>query len=354
MKKSLLIVAIAAVLVMAFAPAAFATSAKTWDYSHDYYSWDTTPGIGRTGTVYNQTLGSLGANPTNPGVHGNYLANTAKCGICHSVHRANAAGVKLLNTATATCAGCHKAGSSTVTKVLVSWQSGGPHSSGTDGSCTNRSCHANNPHGANSSQYKIFASKLITATVDVTIQDALADSAASGISADDLNASVNSTWTQSTRDAVITGYTCNSAGCHEQSMFTVLHKGYSEKRVGKYVEGGTNVEDTFKTGHMTVAASNGTNAFAPVGSCVSCHDQTDGATRTGFTFPHSQTAFGASNVTTTVVDVTSNSRAYLWMTIADSLTGTRTGMFTTDMKAYDGACLKCHRDGLGNGIGETK
>ncbi|PKQ36641.1 MAG: hypothetical protein CVT59_11805, partial [Actinobacteria bacterium HGW-Actinobacteria-1] len=98
----------------------------TWSYP-DYYSWTTGAGDG-SGTP----LSEVGANPANPGVHANYLANTAKCGICHSVHRANASGVKLLNTATATCAGCHKAGTSTVTQVLVSWQTGGPHSSGTD------------------------------------------------------------------------------------------------------------------------------------------------------------------------------------------------------------------------------
>lgn len=354
MKKSLLILAIAAVFVMAFAPAAFATSAKTWDYSRDYYSWDSTPGVGRTGTQYTQTLGSLGANPTNPGVHGNYLANTAKCGICHSVHRAKAGGVKLLNTATATCAGCHKAGASTVTKVLVSWEKGGPHSSGTDASCNTRGCHVNNPHGAGGSQYKVFAAKLVTAAVDAAVADAVANPTASGISADDLNAVATSTWSAKTRSAVVVGYTCNSQGCHGQSLFTVLNKGYSEDRNAIYIQNAD--ESTFpeiaKTGHMTVALANTAGAsYAPVESCTSCHDGTDGATRSGFTFPHSQTAFGASNVTAPSGE---NTRAYLWMTFADSLTGTRQGMTTTDMKAFDGACLKCHRDGLGNGIGLTK
>lgn len=343
MKKSLLIVAIAAVLVMAFAPAAFATSAKTWSSNPDYYSWTTV-----SDRTFSQ-LATIGANATNPGVHGNYLANTAKCGICHSVHRANAAGVKLLNTATATCAGCHKAGSSTVTNVTVSWQVGGPHSSGTDASCNTRGCHVNNPHGAGGSQYKIFAAKLLKAGVDTAVAPALVDPVASGISVADLNADESSTWTGKTRSAVVIGYTCNTAGCHVQSMLTVLHKGYSEQRDKTY-PAGTN-GTIAKTGHPTIGSVDGTDTFAPVDTCVSCHDQTDSATRSGYTFPHSQTAFGTTNVTAGSGEAT---RAYLWMTIADSLTGTRVGMTDTNMKAFDGACLKCHRDGLGNGIGQTK
>ncbi len=69
----------------------------------DYYAWTTTPGPRDTGTP----LGEVGANPANPGAHANYLATTAKCGMCHSVHRAAGAGTKLLPTADATCAGCH-------------------------------------------------------------------------------------------------------------------------------------------------------------------------------------------------------------------------------------------------------
>ncbi|PKQ36694.1 MAG: hypothetical protein CVT59_11605, partial [Actinobacteria bacterium HGW-Actinobacteria-1] len=139
MKKTLIVLALAVALTLAFSATAFATSAKTWNYQEDYYSWGSVSGngIGQVGLELGSggsttTVGLANVNPANPGVHANYLANTAKCGICHSVHRANASGVKLLNTDTATCAGCHKAGTSTVTQVLVSWQTGGPHSSGTD------------------------------------------------------------------------------------------------------------------------------------------------------------------------------------------------------------------------------
>ena len=84
---------------------------RTWG-TMDYYAWTS---VGQSGSV----LASVGANPTSPGVHGDYQTTTAKCGICHSVHRAKAGGVKLLNTDTATCAGCHIAGTSAVTNVVI-------------------------------------------------------------------------------------------------------------------------------------------------------------------------------------------------------------------------------------------
>ena len=82
----------------------------------DYYDWTTTPGPRNTGGP----LGEVGANPANPGAHANYLATTAKCGMCHSVHRAVGAGTKLLPTADATCAGCHTGGTA-VTAKIITW-----------------------------------------------------------------------------------------------------------------------------------------------------------------------------------------------------------------------------------------
>lgn len=368
MKKTLIVIALAAALTLAFSATAFATSAKTWNYQEDYYSWGSTAGNGMS-AVASETLGQGGSageitgfantNAANPGVHAGYLANTAKCGICHSVHRANATGTKLLNTATATCAGCHRAGASTVTKVLVTWQTGGPHSSGTDASCNSRGCHLNNPHGAGASQYKIFAAKLIGnmplvtdsgAKADLSVAYAVANSGASGITADMLNGVT--AIDNGTRQAIVVGYTCNSAGCHEQTMLPVINKNYAESRETTYPSG----LYTMKTGHITAAAdasftagvTSGATAhasFNPINGCTSCHDQTDSLTRTGFTFPHSQTAAGTSNL--------GAGRAYLWMGIASNASGSDlTAMTDPNMKSFDGACLKCHRssDGL-SGIG---
>jgi len=322
---------------------------RTWGYE-DYYSWFT---IGRDGVM----LRDVGDNPLFPGVHGNYTANTAKCGICHSVHRAYGDGVKLLATAEATCAACHRAGATTVTDVVVSWESGGPHGSGTSANCTQRACHMDNPHGAGGSDYVIVAAKLLNPATDVQLAVAAARPA-SGITTDDLNAL--GTWDEATRSAVRTGYNCNIEGCHFQTLLAVLQEGYSEDRWSTYNDPSAGFDGhgpmVAKTGHLSVALANNETAFSPVDSCISCHDQTDSATGydmngwstvSGYTFPHSQTAYGDSNVGT-------GNRAWLWMTVAANAGGDDFGYFevATD-KAKDGACLKCHRaigDAAGIGI----
>jgi hypothetical protein len=172
-----------------------------WSPKTDYYAWTSTPGPRNSGTP----LGELGDNPANPSPHAGYLATTAKCGICHSVHRAVGTGTKLLPTADASCAGCHAGGTTITAKQItvgvpnMNWRKGdtaatewayggaGPHNDGLktlydDGEwdgistppapsfstnpferygCATRRCHATNPHGANSSQYKVFAQKLL-------------------------------------------------------------------------------------------------------------------------------------------------------------------------------------------------
>jgi predicted CXXCH cytochrome family protein len=347
MKKTLIVVALAVALVLAFAATAYATSAKTWNYSTDYYTWGSMPGSGNTGTM----LIDLGDNPTYPGAHAGYTANTAKCGLCHSVHRAKVGGVKLLNTDTATCAGCHRAGATTATEVLINWQTGGPHGSGTSASCLNRSCHANSPHGSNASQYAIIAQKLLSANTDAVLASALADSANSGITLEDLEADPTSTWDEAKRSLVRTGYNCNQAGCHVQTLLAVVEEGWAETRYDTYDTDHGYVD---KTGHLGQTTADGVRAFVPVNSCVSCHDQTDTATSgreaistvSGYTFPHSQTPLGTSNLGAT--------RAYLWMGIAEDAGAAKTGMTATTMKAYDGACLKCHRNaGSTSGVGIT-
>ena len=314
----------------------------TWG-ADDYYSWTS------TATVGGAALGSLGANPENPGVHAGYQATTAKCGICHSVHRANAAGTRLLDTATATCAGCHRAGTSTVTDVVVSWEDGGPHGSGVDGSCLSRSCHTSSPHGVGASEYAIFAAKLISDGVDAVLEATsgpLSNETSSGITVADLEADPSSGWSAQVRSLVVSGYTCNQAGCHEQTMLAVVSKGWAEERA--VTPDAPYAAWVLKTGHSGSAEASATHAsYAPVAGCTSCHDQADAATRSGFTFPHSQTAHATASSNT------GTARAWLWMTYAGSLGATPTPVGEGD-KALDGTCLKCHRDTGGTaGIGIT-
>ncbi len=282
--------------------------------------------------------------------HGNYTASSTKCGMCHSVHRAAGDGESLLPVADASCAGCHRAGSTTVTAVVVNWESGGPHGAGDDARCMETGCHTDNPHGVGGSRYAIVAAKLLSPRVDELLEAAAADPR-SGITEDELNGF--GSWDEATRSAVRTGYSCNVEGCHFQSMTVVLSKDYSEDRWASY---GTSLSEyratVSKTGHLTVAEANNETAFRAVESCVSCHDQTDtatlneyggGTTVSGYTFPHSQTPLGVNN--------TDSNRAWLWMTIAGNAGGDDFGyMRTPSDKAKDGACLKCHRS-AGNAAG---
>lgn len=372
MKKSFLVIALAVALVLAFAATASATAAKTWNWQEDYYSWGSGIGQGGPGaSTPTETAGTtttalgfggsstfvnpqVNSNAANPGVHANYQTTTAKCGICHSVHKAKGDGVKLLNTNTATCAGCHIAGTATVTDVVIAWGTAaaplaGPHNSSTSastGGCAYRACHSTSPHGAGGSDYALFRSKLLTAAVDVVVASAAADPVNSGVTAALL---AGTGGTADERMSVRVGYTCNSIGCHEQSMLPVIKEGWSESRVVNY--SGNDAVDflpgnmKMKTGHGTGTLAAGTFAAAPVASCNSCHDQEDSATRSGYTFPHAQRATG------TGAGVAGNAQNFLWYNIAGFVGDTKVPMINQNQKSFDGACLKCHRGSASSGVG---
>jgi hypothetical protein len=481
MKKTTLVVLLALVLTFAFAASAFATTGKFFAGGVDYYKWLRTTGNPAPATAFiNDGVSTLGANPTNPGVHANYLANTAKCGICHSVHRADAAGTKLLRTADASCAGCHTCGT-TVTTKLVTWTAastswipetsmvggvggaawmaasgsariasltnaaaaggaangGGPHNDSLvdmigdgfwDGTgtppqpdyegyrygCFTRRCHATNPHGANSSKYKLFSAKLLFNDWDGSGTYGGQDAVWDGMGASDAaverfvlnNASIMTTTAAgdilihgvapdvNEEHALVAGLTCgrpsNPHGgedeCHAEASYAIVDKGIKENRnKGTGLAGtayrtdntqaelpgyGGNDSRTSKTGHVagTFGAIAEEGSYAPIAGCTSCHDQTDGCnTVTGnFTFPHGQSATGVTNLfladgvtpatTLSVGQTYASVRARIWSGWSGALGANRivTGSTPAGQKAFDGQCLKCHRDGTGSGIGLTK
>jgi len=467
-------------------------------YGQDYYKWTTQSGPWGRGTA----LADVGDNPTNPGAHANYLATTAKCGMCHSVHRAAGDGIKLLPTGDATCAGCHTGGTA-ITAKLVTWtpydtqwvptvdpanplypvggpawmaatpsqrsaainnkaaaggaaNGGGPHNDSAldlivdgawDGTgdtpdanyelghrygCATRRCHATNPHGANSSKYKLFAAKLLFN--EPANADQEGDGTYGGLDAvwDDLGATdasverfvTNNSSIVSTTPAgdilihgaapdanethaLVAGLTCGrpsnpSTGedeCHAEASYAIVDMGITETRnhatkisgndgsdplypmpgnsnafrtdnTGAEASGwGGNDNRDSKTGHVagTFAAVPNDASYAPVAGCTSCHDQTDAENTVAgnFTFPHGQVAAGASNLSTdgvnplpakSVYDPTGPGiRSRIWAGYGAKVGGALTYTAGTDQKAYDGQCLKCHRDTDGtSGIGVTK
>ena len=485
MKRTALVVVLALALVFVCATSAFATTGKFYAGGVDYYKWFRTTGtLPVAGTQWvNDGVSGLGANGTNPGAHANYLATTAKCGMCHSVHRAYATattgGNKLLPTADATCAGCHTGSTAvtakiiTVTPINPNWgpvwgddpstplvvetdfltnASGagggaGPHNDSAadlyaDGymdagdpnypapsyahgeryGCMTRRCHSTNPHGANSSQYKIFAAKMLFNDTPAQDQlnfpenvgpwsygglDATYDALGATDAAVQRFADANpGIITLSGGDilingeapdaaethALVAGLTCgrpctgDTGGydeCHAEASYAIVDKGIHEQRnhatgltaaprgtpgrTGAYTTDNTGEEAlgwggndnrNWKTGHVagSFAAVTTAGSYAPIAGCTSCHDQTDtdNTVAGNFTFPHGQTPTGDTNLfLADGVTMATGARSRIWSGYAADLLGNKIYTAGTAQKAYDGQCLKCHRDGTGSGIGQT-
>jgi cytochrome c553 len=194
--------------------------------------------------------------------------------------------------------------------------------------------------------------------------------------------------------ALVAGMTCGrpsnpSTGedeCHAEASYAIVDKGIHEQRnhatgitagsayrtdnTGAEAPGyGGNDNRDWKTGHVagTFAAVPGSASYSPIAGCTSCHDQKDfGNTVAGnYTFPHGQMAFGGSNLTTDGVNPIpatpynpagnpTNVRSRIWAGYGGFAGSALTYTAGTNQKAYDGQCLKCHRDGAGAGIGLTK
>jgi hypothetical protein len=273
--------------------------------------------------------------------------------------------------------------------------------------CATRRCHLANPHGVGSSKYKIFANELLFNSP--ANSDEGGDGTYGGLDAkwDDLgatdaaverfvlaNSSIMSTTAagdilihgvapdaNETR-ALVSGLTCGrpsnpSTGedeCHAEASYAVVDKGIKENRNAATGLSGTayrtdntgaenpgfggNDNRTSRTGHVTgtFAAGPEKGSYAAIAGCTSCHDQTDSVNTVAgnFTFPHGQTPAGATNLKLAEGTSATGTRSRLWSGWGGSVGVTLTITASTGgQKAFDGQCLKCHRDGT-VGIGLTK
>ena len=126
-RRLFLTAALATCFIFAFSTVAMAKYAG-------YASQDTTSGY----LLWDDAMLLNPAQGTSP--HGGYRANTVKCAVCHSAHRAASdrvsAGVGTdwkLTPGGDSCAACHTAAGANPTDKLVEWPStytdGGPHQS---------------------------------------------------------------------------------------------------------------------------------------------------------------------------------------------------------------------------------
>lgn len=363
MKKTLMVLALATVLVFSFATVA---SAKYASYSGGsaYLSW------GGANTL-------AGADQVTP--HGGYTQTTVKCAVCHSTHRAYSANTAIGNgvdnnllAGSNACAACHAAwGTNSAGNTLVEMGQtvSGPHfGDGATNNCYNRKCHGS-VHGAQVSTYAAVKKYNLSYAGTVADLDAKLDEA---IAAGNVAANINKTDAGRSMKAYVTGYTCSA--CHAQSSFAIASNGYTNQvsNVANMIVDGTTPIDavSFRTGHPSI----GNDTYGKyVPTCETCHDMIGVATNST-AWPHANRGIdvfkgryeeefggangvpGASSVSETQIatDNTDATRYGLWMTsgaaVDDGKYGKRAGAdaepiagkSTLGYNLRDGACMKCH------------
>lgn len=360
MKKTLLVLALAAVLVFAFAATASAKYAS-YNASEAYLSW------GGANNIYKAINGTTDDQVGSP--HGGYTQTSVKCVVCHSTHRAfstqNALGVagvgtdtNLLNGTGGSCVACHAAwGSSPSAAVVeVGETYSGPHIGAGGSTCTNRGCHGS-VHGAGPAIDYAIVNKYnltnndVTADVggvDTVVGNLLITQMDEAIAAGNVNASITTTSVDKAMKAFATGYVCYP--CHTNSSFSIAANGYANE----ISLAGVN---EFRTGHPSAKPGN----YSP--SCESCHDMIGVATNST-AFPHANRGidvfegrfdhYNQVPVTGATISTTNDNatRYGLWMTSAEytadhSSYATATpivyaGDTGYDYNLQDGVCIKCH------------
>lgn len=301
--------------------------------------------------------GAAEAYPGNAGStspHGGYTANTNKCAVCHSVHRAKTGGSVLTafgpyQTYAQGCIACHGIGATFTSVHIVADVDGyiSPH-----GTCTR--CHALGPHGVGVSEYATLAAKLLNTNGDAFIgEDLNAPGNPNGLAL----AMFDGTGTGSQRALGLTlgtGYLCSA--CHQQS-FAVNAAGVDPAGGGSYTGHRVTAAATSAWNGSTYGASyiGGPIAFANASNCQQCHDAKTVSDRPAF--PHGYVdAMGAT------APKTVSGSSYVWLTLGSDATAARTvlakvvpetGDTNANLLTEDGLCLKCHRYGAISGVGVT-
>lgn len=412
MKKTLFLVVLTTVFVLAFSAVAMAAGSAPanrtssfltkngtdeGDGTMSYVSWSRAKGVMTTVGLPSTAFVTA---------HGGYQTTTVKCQVCHSAHKAAPTGVKLLGSNGA-CNACHL-GANAVTDLKVS--EGNRHGGTTQ--CTNGYCHAIAPHGVGDiSKYPALKSAMLHNRSDSLIDAAIASGSTGAPVKGDVYTSsvdpvdgeyhvigqlavynpgvtsaimndVSTAGAVATGRAIATGYICASGGCHmngnfnsmtanatlgawETTMTTTAFTGIDGQAyaAGDYVNGSAGwaakpMRNNAIKGHTLAAVADMSVrgvAFANVGTCKACHDSIDyRISSTAKQFPHGNTKVEADGT----VPATNNTTA-AWFTLKSSATSdtvvitnkrqpTAPGQYTSGM---DGACLKCHRGSDTTGVG---
>jgi hypothetical protein len=387
-KKTVLVVALATMLVLAFAGSAFAAGINHSGQDEvgaagTVPTAEPAPSMAMIYEAWNTALGDNATEGNSP--HGNYTTTTVKCVVCHAVHYAAPGGAPVSSglqeadtllrmRADEACVFCHAtAGFSVNGRPVYDGLGGAIVGPGNTGGATNTGhiigtncsyCHTN-VHGANADHSVAsldgYLLKLMPAS---NVQDTGADTTnmIEAITAIDHNA-VNQGWLAGQALAGTIGeYAAdNTATLREQAVGVFC----AECHLGAYATAAagaaTNVYgsgDQAFSGHRIAAAattdwnvahdissglvSNQAVAWAPATNCKSCHDAND--TFGNKAFPHSWGGTKMWLLSAADAGAPTENLPY----------GTAAGSAYDDgePQLYDGVCLKCHIEAGGaNGVG---
>lgn len=394
MKKTVLVAALAAVLIFAFASGAFAVGINHsgQDQVGAHGAPDANPVAVSQAAIYEAWQPDLAGNVGTNSPHGNYATTTVKCVVCHAVHYAapgmapvrsgnQTADTLLRMRADEACVMCHATAGMSVngrpvydglgTSIVGPGNTGGNTTTGHIIGTNCSYCHTN-VHGAGADHSVAaldgFLLKLMTAT-NVQNTGATTNNMIEAITTIDHNA-VNQGFNpgEALGDSIATFATSNTEAIRERAVGIFC----AECHLGSYAQAAagasTNVlqENPASTpndsvefsGHRINAAattnwnslhetSSGlmsgiTVAWADAQNCKSCHDADDVFGNAAF--PHS---WGGTK---------------MWLTAAANQGGTVENLpygpgnayDTVEGQLYDGVCLKCHVSNDGSaGVGLT-
>jgi hypothetical protein len=391
-KKTLFVVALAAILVVAVTGSAFAASgqdrqgaaaaasANVSSFALGLKAGQTNPVAGAgTETYMNWAVDTAGdARAVNAGSnspHGLYTTTTVKCVVCHAVHYAAPGGAPVGSGQTAdtllrmradqACIYCHATTGQAVNGVPVyqdaNWGANEPNGHVIGTNCNE--CHTG-PHAAGADEsvaaLRGFLLKSMTTsnvqgegdTTDVydvaaavdarAVAQGFTSGQALGYTADDL-AALNTTDAR-THDVGLFcaechfgSYAGNAPGASANVNGSSATE-YAGHRVGANVVGSSswNSDGSISSGRQDI----GQIAFAPATTCSSCHDAKYAGGDTAF--PHGwggATTIGANTY-----------YAKMWLTAADdagvtaksSVIDGQNGFDASASQLSDGVCLKCH------------
>lgn len=239
--------------------------------------------------------------------HGGYQTTTKKCGVCHAVHHAGEFGdglgseMLLRSTAADACTYCHI---SPGVSTLIVYNGNSANYSGAD-----------NPHGHN-----FFVGTSVQCTSCHQVHAAASDM------------ENNPFLTAAILKKATTGYDADSDPAHAGTPQPGDNK---DLAISKWCTKCHTYWPGVDTDSHTLELADGSHSFSASSYCSSCHNSnTVGGIVSASAFPH----------------YTDGVR---FLTSAGTANGGSANATPAVDSQNDGVCLRCHRDGAGNGVGQT-